>query len=233
MYLLTKKLIFPPPDWADPDGMLAVGGDLSVERLLLAYQMGIFPWFSRGEPILWWSPDPRFVLFPAELKVSKSMKQVFKKGQFTITLDTRFEEVVNTCRHIKRQHQSGTWITPAMAKAYGELHQAGYAHSIEVWDTQTGALAGGLYGISLGAHFYGESMFSRQSNASKVGFITLVHLLAQRGFTLIDCQMHTQHLESLGARNIPRSDFLQLLAQNQYHPTLTGKWHWDDYFLPQ
>ena len=224
VFLLTDDLVFPPPHLASEEGLLAVGGDLSVKRLLLAYRQGIFPWYSSGEPLLWWSPDPRFVLYPQALKVSKSMKQVFKKQQFSITFDTCFSDVVTACRRILRPGQSSTWITQPMVAAYCRLHRAGFAHSVEVWDTQTGQLAGGLYGVALGGHFYGESMFSHQSNASKAGFIVLVKQLQTWGFTLIDCQLHTQHLESVGAKNIPRSHFLQLLKENRQTQTLRGNW---------
>ncbi len=226
-YWLSEELLFPPPQLADTDGLLALGGDLSVKRLLLAYRNGIFPWYSRGEPILWWSPDPRFVLFPDELKVSKSMKQVLRSGQFTVTFDTHFKEVIHACKRIARKGQSGTWITRDMALAFHQLHQVGFAHSVEVWNNETGELAGGLYGISLGGHFYGESMFSFQSNASKTGFIVMVKQLAQWGFTLIDCQLHTEHLESLGARNIPRTEFLHLLKENRTKETIKGDWRLD------
>lgn len=224
VYLLTEQLVFPDPNLAAEDGLLAVGGDLSAKRLLLAYRQGIFPWYSSGEPLLWWSPDPRFVLFPNELKVSKSMKQVLKKGTYTITTDTAFREVVTQCRKVLRPGQSGTWITKPMLEAYCRLHEAGFAHSAEAWNTETGELAGGLYGISLGGHFYGESMFSCQSNASKTAFIVLVKQLAAWGFTLIDAQLHTQHLESLGAVHIARSHFLQLLKENRQKETLQGNW---------
>jgi len=226
-FLLTKDLVFPPPNLAGPDGLLAIGGDLSVKRLILAYRKGIFPWYSKGEPILWWSPNPRFVLYPHELKVSKSMKQVLKNGQFTLTFDTCFNEVVQACKRIARKGQNGTWITRNMETAFQDLHQAGFAHSVEVWNTKTGELSGGLYGVSLGRHFYGESMFSFQSNASKYGFIVLVRQLAQQGFTLVDCQLHTDHLESLGARLISRTVFLELLEENKQNPTLRGNWKSD------
>ena len=226
-YWLSEELLFPPPQLADADGLLAIGGNLSVKRLVLAYRNGIFPWYSRGEPILWWSPDPRFVLFPDELKVSKSMKQVLRSGQFTVTFDTHFKEVIHACKRIARKGQHGTWITRDMAMAFQQLHLAGFAHSVEVWNTNTGELAGGLYGISLGRHFYGESMFSYQSNASKTGFIVMVKQLTQWGFSLIDCQLHTQHLESLGARNIPRTEFLLMLKENRAKETLRGDWRFD------
>jgi leucyl/phenylalanyl-tRNA--protein transferase len=199
---------FPPVTEAMDDGLLAVGGDLSMERLLLAYRSGIFPWYdeSEGEPPLWWSPDPRFVLYPAELKVSKSMKQVLKRGVFEFRMNTAFEAVINNCRHAYREGQGGTWIGDTVVAAYVALHNAGYAHSAEAW--HNGKLVGGLYGIWLGDVFFGESMFAHESNASKFAFINWVQLLQQRGVQLIDCQVYTEHLESLGARMIGREEFV-------------------------
>lgn len=213
---------FPPLDYADDAGIIAVGGDLSIERLLLAYSSGIFPWYNEGEPIIWWSPDPRFVLYPENLRISKSMKKVLRDEKFQITMDTSFEEVVRSCQKIKREGQNGTWITEEMLQAYVDLHQAGFAHSVEVWEDKI--LVGGLYGVSLGRCFFGESMFAKVSNASKTGFITLVKELHNRGFKMIDCQVHTQHLESLGAVSIPRSNFEKELRDHLQHPTLRGSW---------
>lgn len=206
LFALDKELIFPPADLAEPDGLLAIGGDLSTERLLLSYQNGIFPWFE-GDVPLWWSPDPRFVLFPGELKVSKSMHQLLKRNEFEFTVDKAFEDVILCCKNILRHGQRGTWITQEMIDAYIELFRRGYAHSAEVW--KYGELAGGLYGVKLGKIFFGESMFSKYSNASKYAFIRYVEILQNEGIELIDCQVHTQHLENLGAKMIPRKSFLE------------------------
>lgn len=209
MFLLNNELYFPPVEQADENGLLAIGGDLSSERLLLAYRSGIFPWFSEGDPTCWWSPDPRFVLFPAELNTSKSMRQVFRKGMFRFKTNTAFEEVITHCQQTYREGQDGTWITGEIKKAYIQLHQLGYAHSAEAWLDDE--LVGGLYGIRLGKVFFGESMFSHFSNASKFAFISYVQQLQKENVELVDCQLHTNHLESLGARMISRVDFTQLL----------------------
>jgi leucyl/phenylalanyl-tRNA--protein transferase len=222
LYVLTDDLVFPPPELAQKDGLLAVGGDLSVERLLLAYQMGIFPWYSEDVPLLWWSPDPRLVLYPNELHVSKSLQKVIKKRIFHITIDTAFRQVMTACAQIDRPTQDGTWILEEMIEAYCRLHEVGYAHSVEVWHDRE--LAGGLYGISLGRCFFGESMFSRQSNASKVALYSLVMYIKQFQFDLIDCQVTTEHLVRLGAREIPRAQFLSELADSLRHPTIKRKW---------
>lgn len=211
LFSLDKELIFPPVRLAEPDGLLAVGGDLSVERLLLAYRSGIFPWYE-GDHILWWCPDPRFILFPDELVVSKSMKSVFRKDDFTFTTNTAFGEVISNCKRISRKDQDSTWITEEVKAAYIEMHTRGYAHSAETW--QDGKLAGGLYGVRLGNVFFGESMFSNASNASKFAFIKYVQQLIREGVVLIDCQVYTEHLESLGARMVPRNKFLEVLNQN-------------------
>jgi len=211
VFRLTKELLFPPPALAEEDGLLAVGGDLSKDRILLAYSRGIFPWYSDGSPILWWSPDPRLVLIPGELKVSRSLSQVIKKGVFNVTMDTAFERVIRNCAEINRKGQQGTWITEEMIKAYISLHSAGYAHSIETWDS--GELVGGLYGIALGKAFFGESMFAIKSNASKVAFVTLVEYLKKLDFSFVDCQVATEHLKSLGAKEVDRKKFLQMLKQ--------------------
>lgn len=209
MFFLSEKIYFPPVESADQDGLLAIGGDLSTERLLLAYRSGIFPWFNEEDPICWWSPDPRFVLFPAEIKISKSMQQVFKKDLFQFKINTAFEEVISHCQQVYREGQDGTWITDQMKNAYISLHQQGYAHSAEAW--MNNKLVGGLYGIRLGNIFFGESMFSDESNASKFAFINFVQYLQKNNVQLIDCQLHTHHLESLGARMISRADFCQRL----------------------
>ncbi|NUY81557.1 leucyl/phenylalanyl-tRNA--protein transferase [Flavobacterium sp. MAH-1] len=209
MYFLSKELIFPDPDEADYDGLLAIGGDLSTERLLLAYQNGIFPWFDEDDPILWWSPDPRMVLLFDNLVVSKSMKSILRKGIFEITFNQDFEGVISNCQKTERKGQSGTWLTDEMKEAYLELHRLGYAKSVETW--QDGELVGGLYGIDLGHVFCGESMFSKVSNASKAAFITLAKKLQSENYRLIDCQIHNDHLESLGCSEIPRALFIAAL----------------------
>ena len=209
MFLLGKKIEFPDVELASPDGILAIGGDLSPERLLLAYHSGIFPWFSEGEPIVWYSPEKRMVLFPNELKVSKSMKQLIRKGIYRITWNQNFEAVIKACQESPRKDQDGTWITEEMRKAYIKLHELGHAKSVEVWREEE--LVGGLYGIDLGHVFCGESMFSRESNTSKLAFIHLVQKLQKENYRLIDCQIYTAHLASLGAREIPRQEFTKML----------------------
>lgn len=207
MKFLTEDLWFPDVSTASEDGILAIGGDLSVARLLLAYRSGIFPWFDTDEPILWWSPDPRFVLFPEKLKVSKSMRQTLRNKDYTVTINKAFVEVIKACAEAKRGGQDGTWITDNMITAFTELHSLGYAKSVEVWDNEE--LIGGLYGVDLGnGIFTGESMFAKASNASKVGFITFIQ---NTDYKLIDCQIYTNHLSSLGAEEISRNDFLKLL----------------------
>ncbi|MBS1918220.1 MAG: leucyl/phenylalanyl-tRNA--protein transferase [Bacteroidetes bacterium] len=208
LFALEKELIFPPVHLAEPDGLLAVGGDLSKERLLLAYKNGIFPWYE-GQHILWWSPDPRFVLFPDELKVSKSMKQLIKKNEFEFTVNKAFSEVISNCKTIARRGQESTWITDEVKAAYINLHKVSYAHSAEVW--MNNDLVGGLYGIRLGKVFFGESMFSKVSNASKYAFIKYVQQLQSENVSLIDCQVYTEHLESLGAKMISREKFVGML----------------------
>ncbi|GAA4965734.1 leucyl/phenylalanyl-tRNA--protein transferase [Algibacter aquimarinus] len=207
MQYLNEDIWFPDVNKASPEGLLAVGGDLSVGRLLLAYKTGVFPWFEVNEPILWWSPDPRFVLFPEKLKVSKSMRQVLRNRDFTITINKAFTEVITECAKAKRKEQSGTWITNTMIDAYTELHELGYAKSVEVWSQET--LVGGLYGIDLGnGVFCGESMFTKESNASKAGIISFIQ---NSDYKLIDCQVYTNHLHSLGAEDISREMFLKYL----------------------
>lgn len=208
LYALDNSLWFPPVHEALPDGLLAIGGDLSTERLLLAYRNGIFPWYEDEVP-LWWCPDPRFVIFPAELKVSKSMLQLLKRNAFDFKIDTAFSEVIHHCKQTKREGQQGTWITADVESAYNKLHKIGVAHSAEAW--KNGNLVGGLYGIRMGKIFFGESMFSHQSNASKYAFIKYVQQLQHEGVMMIDCQVYTPHLESLGARMIPRSEFIKTL----------------------
>ncbi len=217
VYLHPDSFEFPSVEYADSDGLLAVGGDLRVERILAAYRLGIFPWFNKGEPILWWCPDPRFVLFPQKVHVSKNMAKVLRGGEFEITQNTNFEGVIRACAKIKRRGQRGTWLIPEMIAAYTELHRLGYAQSIEAW--QDGKLVGGLYGIKMGRCFFGESMFSEVTNASKAAFLTFAENFSEAGGVLIDCQVHTSHLESLGAEFIPRKNFLLHLG---LHATDSG-----------
>ena len=200
---------FPPLDTADEDGLLAIGGDLSTETLLLAYRSGIFPWYNEDEPICWWSPDPRFVLFPGELMISKSMRAIVKHNNFEFTVNKAFEEVIQNCKTISRKGQPGTWISPEVQKAFTRLHLLGHAHSAEAW--LGGQLAGGLYGVRIGNIFFGESMFSSVNNASKFAFISYVQQLQKENVQLIDCQVYTTHLESLGARMISRREFVEIL----------------------
>ena len=212
MYFLLKELFFPDVSEADKHGILAVGGDLSPERLMLAYRSGIFPWFDSDEPILWWSPKERMVLFPDELKVSKSMRSILRKEIFKVTFNKDFRAVISSCSQISRNGQQGTWISEDMIEAYVKLHELGYAKSVEVW--QNDELVGGLYGIDLGHVFCGESMFSKVSNASKIAFISLVRHLQRENYKLLDCQVYNEHLESLGCREIPRKDFISILKNN-------------------
>lgn len=220
--LSNKNLSFPPPEYAERDGLLAVGGDLGVDRLLRAYSLGIFPWYSEGYPILWWSPDPRLVLLPEELKISRSLRQVGRKGLFRVMLDTAFDEVVRHCAEVHRNREGETWITKDMRAAYMRLHEEGLAHSVESWHEDE--LVGGLYGVSLGGAFFGESMFTLESNASKVAFVKLVELLMEWNFKFVDCQVKTTHLVSLGAREVPRKKFMKLLKEALKMPTKRGRW---------
>jgi leucyl/phenylalanyl-tRNA--protein transferase len=226
MYWIPEdEIYFPDHTYADENGILALGGDLSPKRLILAYRNGIFPWFNEEDPIIWWSPDPRFVLYPKDLKVSKSMRKVLQKEEFQFTFDTDFGAVVQNCQEVKRNKQNGTWITNDMHEAYVKMHELGFAHSVEVW--QNGELVGGLYGVSFGKCFFGESMFAKVSNASKAGFITFVQNLANLGFDLIDCQTETAHLASLGAGFVSRNEFLKYLGSNNKEETWVGKWSFD------
>lgn len=211
MLFLNKEIWFPPVSTASADGLLAVGGDLSVERLLLAYQSGIFPWYNPTEPILWWSPDPRMVLFPNKFKVSKSFRKVLKNTVYTVTTNKDFKGVIMQCAQIPRKGQNGTWITLEMMEAYLKLHQLGHAKSVEVWEDET--LVGGLYGIDLPDRkvFCGESMFSKKPNTSKIAFYHLTNYLNKKSYKFIDCQVYTHHLHSLGAEEIKRTDFLKFL----------------------
>lgn len=211
----SPDIYFPDVEHAlvEPDGLLAVGGDLKPERLLYAYRNGIFPWYGPDQPILWWSPDPRLVLFPGQLHISRSLARTLRRRHFTVTLDTAFEQVISECA-APRPGQAGTWITPEMQAAYIRMHELGHAHSVECW--QQGRLAGGLYGLAMGRVFFGESMFTRVADASKVGFVTLVRELQRRDYRLIDCQVHTGHLESLGAIMLPRREFTRLLEKETW-----------------
>ncbi len=222
MFKLSRRIEFPPPNLAEPDGLLAIGGDLSVERLKLAYSLGIFPWFNLGDPILWWSPDPRLVLFPEEFRVSARLERTIRSRKFRVTFDTAFDRVIAACKRAPRPGQDGTWITEDMQAAYIRLHKAGFAHSVEAWRGEQ--LVGGLYGVSLGAAFFGESMFARTPDASKVALAALVERLRAWEFHFIDCQVHTRHLASLGARDIPRAEFLQRLDHALERPTRSGNW---------
>jgi len=210
MYILSEDIIFPPVTEADDDGILAFGGDLSSERLMLAYRSGIFPWFNPDEPIIWWSPDPRMVLFLDELVISKSMRNVLNRNIFRVTFNQNFREVISNCCSIKRDGQNGTWITNDMIEAYCKLNELFFAKSVEVW--QDDQIVGGLYGVDLGHVFCGESMFSKVSNASKVAFIALVNKLKEGNYKLLDCQVYNEHLESLGCREIDREEFISILA---------------------
>ena len=225
IFRLVDEPVFPPPDYADPSGLLAVGGDLSNERLLEAYRVGIFPWYSDDQPILWWSPDPRSILDLKDFKISRSLSKTLKKGVFQVTFDHSFEEVIQACAAVPREAQNGTWITPEMQEAYINLHGLGYAHSVETWFG--GKLAGGLYGVSLGKCFFGESMFHLKTDASKVALATLVEKLKSWDFHFIDSQMTTEHMVRLGAKELPRRIFLKRLQSALRHPTRRGRWRID------
>ena len=222
VYRLIDELVFPPPEYADPSGLLAVGGDLSSERLLEAYRQGIFPWFTEDQPILWWSPDPRFVLELDEFRTSRNLRKTLKKKRFQVTFDRAFEAVIRACAAVARKGQKGTWITEEMQEAYVRLHGLGYAHSVESWFEDK--LVGGLYGVSLGRAFFGESMFHLKTDASKVALVALVDYLQNYGFAFIDAQMSTEHLMNFGAKEIPRRLFLKKLQDALRHPTKRGKW---------
>ena len=211
MFVLTEENFFPPVEMADEDGMLAIGGDLSTQRLLLAYKKGIFPWYGKDEPICWWCPNPRFVLLPANLKISKSMQTILNNGSFRFTINKAFDKVITNCKTIKRKHEDSTWIQQEIIDAYTKLHKLGFAISAEAW--KKGELVGGLYGILLGNIFFGESMFSKESNASKFAFVNFVRHLQKQNIKLIDCQIYTAHLESLGAKMMDRKLFCEILAK--------------------
>ncbi|MGD9364662.1 MAG: leucyl/phenylalanyl-tRNA--protein transferase [Desulfobacteraceae bacterium] len=222
IFRLTDELIFPDPMLAEPEGLLAVGGDLSPERLLLAYEKGVFPWFSDDDPILWWSPDPRLVLYPEDLKISRSLARTLRRGRFQVTFDVAFNAVIMACAQIRGKKREGTWITDEMITAYCRLHDLGYAHSVETWHGKN--LVGGLYGVSLGRAFFGESMFSSQRDASKVALVHLRNFLRLKHFDFIDCQMPTDHLMRLGACKVSRADFQVRLEHALQFPTTTRPW---------
>lgn len=224
---LAAAPVFPPVETAadSPNGLLAFGGDLSPERLLAAYRLGIFPWFSPGDPILWWSPDPRTVLLPAEMRITRSLARTLRNLSYELRLDTAFAEVIGSCAATPREGQGGTWITAEMQKAYCRLHELGHAHSVETW--MDGKLVGGLYGVAIGRAFYGESMFSRRRDASKIALAHLCRHLERSGFGIIDCQMETAHLITLGARPIPRRDFTRRLAALTADGPAPGRWPTD------
>jgi len=225
VYRLGRRMAFPPPELADESGLLAVGGDLTPERLLLAYSLGIFPWYGERLPILWHSPDPRMVLEAEKLLLSRSLRKELRRGRYQVRLDTAFEEVIRGCAETPRPGQDGTWLTDEMVEAYLRLHRLGYAHSAEAW--RGDELAGGLYGVSLGGAFFGESMFARATDASKVAFAVLVEQLRRWDIHLIDCQVHTEHMARFGAELWPRPRFLQLLARVLERPTRRGAWRLD------
>jgi leucyl/phenylalanyl-tRNA--protein transferase len=222
IFLLSDDIAFPSPYLASKEGLLAVGGDLTQKRLLLAYRMGIFPWFSNNEPIMWWSPDPRLVLFPEEIRISKTLKKILKKKMFHVTMDSAFDQVINQCAQARLQNNQATWIVEEMIDAYCKLHEFGFAHSVEAW--HQGELAGGVYGVSLGGCFFGESMFTQVSNASNVALVKLVEYLLSLSFDMIDCQIFTEHLIRFGAKEIPRVRFLEKLNASLKKPTLKGRW---------
>lgn len=228
IFILEENPAFPPAELASQEGIIAVGGDLSPQRLINAYASGIFPWFSGSEPILWWSPDPRLVLFPGEIHLSGSMKKLLKKKPFHLTCDHHFDEVIENCA-APRKDYPGTWLSKEMCRAYIGLHELGFAHSVEVWEANTDSpagkkLVGGLYGVSLGKCFFGESMFFKVANASKFGFITFAQRIFKMGFLMLDCQVPSNHLKDLGAREVPRTEFLALLKKGLTHETIVGKW---------
>jgi leucyl/phenylalanyl-tRNA---protein transferase len=222
VFRLSEELIFPPVHLATPEGLLAVGGDLSPDRLLLAYKMGIFPWYCQGDPILWWSPDPRMVLYPEEINISRSLKKMIRQEKYQVTTDRDFEQVISACAKVRQDAGEGTWITREMVRAYCRLNQQGYAHSVESW--HQGTLVGGLYGICLGSSFFGESMFSTMADASKVALVYLTRLSIQNDINLIDCQLPNDHLMRLGAREISRKEFIKQLRRSLQHPSSKGQW---------
>ena len=223
VFKLSEELVFPSPELARDDGILAIEGDLSPDRILLAYSNGIFPWYSKGQPIIWWCPDPRFVLFPKKITISHSLKKGIKRNKFKITYDKDFRSVITGCQQSPRRNQSGTWITDEMLEAYCKLHTVGYAHSVEAW--YDGNLAGGFYGVSLGRCFMGESMFTKVPNASKVAFATLTGDLIKNQFIVVDSQVYTDHMSNFGAENISRSEYLKILYEALEYETIVGNWN--------
>ena len=223
VYLLTDELVFPPPEGASREGVVAIGGDFRMERLLLAYSQGIFPWPTEGMPLLWFSPDPRFVLKPSEAYICKSLRKTIRKGVFEVRFDTAFEGVIRACGDVTRPGQNGTWITPELIAGYVKLHELGYAHSIEAW--KNGELVGGLYGVSLGNIFFGESMFAKEPDASKVAFATMLGHFVSWGIELVDCQVATDHLARFAASNWPQRRFLKTMRELVAHPTRKGPWN--------
>jgi len=226
VFMLSDKIEFPAPRLASEHGLLAVGGDLSQERLLLAYRMGIFPWYSDDEPLMWWSPDPRLVLYPREIRISKTLKKILRKNVFQVTMDLAFRDVIHHCADVRLEKNEETWIVDDMMDAYCRLYESGFAHSVEAW--HQGELAGGIYGVSLGKCFFGESMFSRISNASSVALVKLMEYLDALSFDMLDCQIPTGHLIRFGAREVSRDRFLMELERSMGTPTKKGKWQMSD-----
>jgi leucyl/phenylalanyl-tRNA--protein transferase len=225
LFRLSEKLEFPPAWLARSDGLLCIGGDLSSKRVLLAYEKGIFPWFSENEPLLWWSPDPRLVLFPENIHISKSLKKKIKRSPFDIKIDNAFEETIRSCAFVRKKRDEGTWIIPEMVAAYTKLHRLGYAHSIEAWNDNK--LVGGLYGVCIGGSFFGESMFSIESDASKIALVALANLLKNNNFDLIDCQVTTHHLLDMGAVEISRNSFLDIIQKSVKREDIKKIWDTD------
>jgi len=229
-WLPDKGVDFPNPELADAEGLLAIGGDLGVERLISAYACGIFPWYSEDSPVLWWSPDPRFVLYPEKLHIPRSLRRVLNARRFTVTMDTAFPQVIRNCAGASRPNQNGTWIVPEVVRAYTELHLHGIAHSVEAWNGHR--LVGGMYGVSLGRVFFGESMFFSEPDASKVVLVWLVRLLRESGFAMLDCQQVSDNLARFGAECVPRSRFLRELSEALRTPTVQGLWAFPQSFFP-
>jgi leucyl/phenylalanyl-tRNA---protein transferase len=230
VYRIPKEYYFPPASDADPNGLLGWGGDLHPHRLLKAYQRGIFPWYSEGQPILWFSPNPRYVLYPEKIHIPRSLKKIIRRGEYTITIDQAFDDVIKNCSLVARPRQFGTWITSEMKDAYTELHKMGVAHSVEAW--KDGQLVGGLYGVINGALFAGESMFANASDSSKVAFVWIVRQLQKWGVKLIDCQVYTEHLERFGAEDMDREQYLQYVENLAFEPLSIDKWDFDEQFHP-
>ena len=230
VYHLTDECRFPAPHLALPSGLLAVGGDLSIDRLLLAYASGIFPWYSEGDPILWWSPDPRYIITPESLHVSRRLARTLRRSPYTVTMDTAFAEVIAECARPRGEGRETTWITPEMQEAFIGMHHHGVAHSVECWED--GELAGGLYGVAIGRIFSGESMFANQPDASKIALVCLMHQLTAWGFEFIDCQLGNPHLHSLGAFPVSRAAFQDRLRRNSPEAVRLGRWHFDDDIVP-